>query len=98
MLFTYTSHPQVAKYVEAIIGPSFKSVHTMVSGDARDKRDAMRGLDWLSLTCDWCVGVFSSLSQLINKPPDVGVGSSRHPPHQGTLDRQNTRKLSAAQQ
>lgn len=48
VLFSYTSHPQVAKYVEAIIGPSFKSVHTM----------------------------------LINKPPDVGVGSSRHPPHQ----------------
>lgn len=48
MLFTYCSHPQIAQYVEAIIGPDFKSVHTM----------------------------------LINKPSDVGLGSSRHPPHQ----------------
>lgn len=48
ILFSYTSHPLVARYVESIIGPDFKSVHTM----------------------------------LINKPPDVGVGSSRHPPHQ----------------
>ena len=48
VLFSYTSHPAVCKYVEAIIGSDFKSVHTM----------------------------------LINKPPDVGGGSSRHPPHQ----------------
>jgi len=48
VLFSYCSHPNVAKYVESIIGSSFKSVHTM----------------------------------LINKPPDVGLGSSRHPPHQ----------------
>jgi len=48
VLFSYTSHPAVAKYVESIIGSDFKSVHTM----------------------------------LINKPPDVGLGSSRHPPHQ----------------
>jgi phytanoyl-CoA hydroxylase len=48
VLFTYTSHPAVCKFVEAIIGSDFKSVHTM----------------------------------LINKPPDVGGGSSRHPPHQ----------------
>lgn len=47
-LFSYCQHPDVARYVEAIIGSDFKSVHSM----------------------------------LINKPPDVGLGSSRHPPHQ----------------
>jgi hypothetical protein len=30
VLFSYTSHPAVAKYVEAIIGEDFKSVHTML--------------------------------------------------------------------
>jgi phytanoyl-CoA hydroxylase len=48
VLFSYCKHAEVTKYVEAIIGPSFKSIHTM----------------------------------LINKPPDVGMGSSRHPAHQ----------------
>jgi len=48
VLFEYPSHPAVLKYVESIIGPNLRSVHTM----------------------------------LINKPPDVGLGSSRHPLHQ----------------
>jgi len=48
VLFSYCNDPHIAPIVEAIIGPSFKSVHTM----------------------------------LINKPPDVGLGSSRHPLHQ----------------
>jgi phytanoyl-CoA hydroxylase len=47
-LFEYCKHPAVMKYVNAIIGPNTRSIHTM----------------------------------LINKPPDVGLGSSRHPPHQ----------------
>jgi len=48
ILFSYCKDPNVIKYVEGIIGPNLRSVHTM----------------------------------LINKPPDVGLGSSRHPPHQ----------------
>jgi phytanoyl-CoA hydroxylase len=48
VLFQYCKHPNVAKYVEGIVGPSFASIHTM----------------------------------LINKPPDLGIGSSRHPLHQ----------------
>lgn len=30
VLFTYCKHPNITKYVEAIIGPDIKSVHTMV--------------------------------------------------------------------
>jgi len=48
VLFQYCRHPAVLKYVEAVIGPNIRSVHTM----------------------------------LINKPPDLGMGSSRHPLHQ----------------
>jgi phytanoyl-CoA hydroxylase len=48
VFFEYCSHPAVLPWVQSIIGPNVKSVHTM----------------------------------LINKPPDVGLGSSRHPPHQ----------------
>jgi phytanoyl-CoA hydroxylase len=46
--FDYCKHPAILPWVESIIGPNVKAVHTM----------------------------------LINKPPDVGLGSSRHPPHQ----------------
>lgn len=48
ILFQYVSDPHIVPYVQAIIGPDIKSIHTM----------------------------------LINKPPDVGLGSSRHPLHQ----------------
>eukprot|EP01012_Entosiphon_sulcatum_P033327 TRINITY_DN42184_c0_g1_i1.p1 TRINITY_DN42184_c0_g1~~TRINITY_DN42184_c0_g1_i1.p1 ORF type:complete len:311 (-),score=42.48 TRINITY_DN42184_c0_g1_i1:113-1045(-) len=48
VLFEYCKTPKVLDYVESIIGPDIKSVHTM----------------------------------LINKPPDLGRGTSRHPPHQ----------------
>lgn len=48
VLFSYCKHPLITKYVESVIGPSFKSIHTM----------------------------------LINKPKDIGMGSSRHPAHQ----------------
>eukprot|EP00696_Hemimastix_kukwesjijk_P003652 gnl/Hemi2/14467_TR4909_c0_g1_i1.p1 gnl/Hemi2/14467_TR4909_c0_g1~~gnl/Hemi2/14467_TR4909_c0_g1_i1.p1 ORF type:complete len:348 (-),score=84.17 gnl/Hemi2/14467_TR4909_c0_g1_i1:192-1235(-) len=48
VLFEYCQDPHILRVVRGIIGPNFRSVHTM----------------------------------LINKPPDVGVGSSRHPPHQ----------------
>jgi len=48
VLFQYVTDPHIVEYIEAIVGPNFKSIHTM----------------------------------LINKPPDVGVGSSRHPLHQ----------------
>eukprot|EP01012_Entosiphon_sulcatum_P005622 TRINITY_DN12533_c0_g1_i1.p1 TRINITY_DN12533_c0_g1~~TRINITY_DN12533_c0_g1_i1.p1 ORF type:complete len:323 (-),score=77.65 TRINITY_DN12533_c0_g1_i1:152-1084(-) len=48
VLFGYCRNPKVLDYVEGVIGPNIKSVHTM----------------------------------LINKPTDLGQGSSRHPPHQ----------------
>jgi phytanoyl-CoA hydroxylase len=48
VLFQYCCAPPIVRVVESIIGPAFKSVHTM----------------------------------LINKPPDLGIGSSRHPLHQ----------------
>jgi len=48
VLFDYCQHPEILKYVNAVIGPDVHSIHTM----------------------------------LINKPPDTGLGSSRHPPHQ----------------
>jgi phytanoyl-CoA hydroxylase len=48
VLFSYCNDAHIAPIVEAIIGDSFKAIHTM----------------------------------LINKPPDVGLGSSRHPLHQ----------------
>lgn len=39
VLFSYCSHPHVIKYVEAIIGGDFKSVHTMVRrGERRNRR------------------------------------------------------------
>jgi len=48
VLFSYCQHPKILPYVESVIGPNIRTVHTM----------------------------------LINKPPDLGIGSSRHPPHQ----------------
>jgi len=48
VFFSYCKHPNILRWVKAIIGENVKSMHYM----------------------------------LINKPPDVGLGSSRHPPHQ----------------
>ncbi len=48
VLFKYCTQTNILNYVNGIIGPNIKSMHTM----------------------------------MINKPPDTGAGSSRHPPHQ----------------
>lgn len=67
----YPKLPEILKVVKPIVGQNVKSVHTST---CRCGVGPWRKAD----PCDRCAGG----AVLINKPPDPGAKSSRHPLHQ----------------